>query len=261
MAFWSIAKRELKSLFVSPVAYTVLGVFAFFVGIEFLSSLEQFDLALQQAQTQAQLARNPDALAGVNLNELLIGNVLIQTFFLLLIAIPLISMRFLTEERSRGTYELLLTSPLSTWEIVIGKFVAGAIFLFAILLTHLLFIGVMFGYGDPELLPVLSGYFGLYLAGCAFMAIGLFASSLSKNQLIAAIIAFAVNWVLVVTLSRAAFNAPENMGTFLKQTSITHHLQTFTQGLISLTSVVYFLTFCAFFLAATRVSMESLKRG
>lgn len=260
LAFWTIAKRELKSLFVSPVAYVVLGIFAFLTGYFFIFSLGQFDLNLKNAQLQAQLMKNPDILNYININSFLINRVTSFTFMLLLFAAPFLTMRMLTEERANSTYELLLTSPISIWDIVFGKFVAGALFLVSLIGTHILFLAVMFGFGNPEIGPVISSYLGLYLAALAFVAIGLFASSLTKHQIISFIVALAVNLSLLM-VSWAAQSASGNLSTVLQKAAITTHFEHFNQGIIYVSSVVYFLTIVVLFLAATQISIRSLARN
>ena len=257
---WTIAGRELKSLFVSPIAYVVLGIFALLSGVQFLLSLERFDQALQQAKIQAQLMRNPEALSFLNLNGMLISNVVAFGFFLLLFTIPGIAMRLLSEEKNQGTYELLFTSPISTWDIVLGKFLAGLGFFSLMLLTHGLFLLVMFGFGNPEPGPVISGYLGLLLGGAAFISIGLFASSLTKSQIVAFFIALFISLGFLM-VGWMASNVSGNLAEFLQQASITGHFENFNKGVVSVSSIVYFVTLCLFFLITTRVSLESLTRS
>ncbi|MDB5037351.1 MAG: ybhR 2 [Bacteriovoracaceae bacterium] len=257
---WTIAKREIKSLFVSPAVYIVLGLFALLSGVQFLLSLQRFDQLLQQAQIQAQLMKNPDALAHISLNVMLISNVVAFAFFLLLFTVPAITMRLLSEEKSQGTYELLLTSPITAWDIVLGKFIAGVVFFSLLLVTHALFLIVMFGYGNPEPLPVLSGYLGLFCAGVSFLAIGLFASSLTKNQIIAFFVSLFLGLGLLM-IGWAAQTLSGNISKFLEAASITFQFENFNKGLITVSGLVYFITVWIFFLSATRVSLQSLTRS
>jgi len=256
---WTIAKREIKSLFVSPVAYVVLGIFALLAGIHFLLSLQAFDEALQRAQIQAQLMKNPEALSGINLNGMLISNVISFAFFILLFTLPAITMRLLSEERNQGTYELLLTSPASAWDIVLGKFIAGAVFFLAMLVTHSLFLMVMFGYGNPEPGPVFAGYLGLFLGGLAFLAIGIFASSLTKNQIISFFVSLFISLVFLM-LGWAGAKTSGNISEFLQDASINANFETFNKGVITISAIVYFITLGAFFLTGSQVSIQSLTR-
>jgi ABC-2 type transport system permease protein len=257
---WTIAKREIKSLFVSPIAYVVLGIFALLSGVQFLLSLQRFDQLLQQATVQAQLMKNPEALAHISLNGMLISNVVAFAFFLLLFTIPAMTMRLLSEERSLGTYELLMTSPVSTWEIVLGKFIAGIVFFSLMLATHALFLIVMFGYGNPEPLPVASEYLGLFMAGVSFTAIGLFASSLTRNQIVSLFVALFIGLAFLM-IGWAAQTLSGNISKFLEAASITFQFENFNKGLITVSGIVYFITLWVFFLGLTKVSIQSLTRS
>lgn len=259
MAVWVIAKRELKSLFVSPVAYVSLGVFALFSGFYYSMAMQRFDGLLQDAQLQARLMQNPEMLNYVNLNSFLINNVTSFTFMLLLFTAPFFTMRLFTEERNNSTYELLMTSPISPWALVAGKFLAGGIFFLIALCTHLVFLGVMFGFGNPEIGPVFSAYLGLFLAGLSFGAIGIFASSLTKHQILAVVIALAVNLALLM-ISWGAENAFGNLATFLNKASISTHFENFNQGVIYLSSFVYFASIIALFFIATQISVKAFAR-
>lgn len=257
---WTIAKREIGRLFVSPIAYVVLALFALASGILFRLGMEQFDRFLKDPSIQMQLAQNPDMLNLININSFLIINVTQVTFTLLIIVIPFLTMRLFTEEKLNHTYELLKTSPCSQWDIVLGKFMATAFFLFLMLSTHLVFLLVMFIFGNPELLPVLSAYLGLFLAGLSFIAVGLFASSITHHQIIALFISFAINIGLVV-VSWGADNTFDRLALFLQRSSITHHYEQFNQGIIQISSLVYFVSLLVLFLGAGRIGVQSSSRA
>ena len=259
-AAWTICKREIKSLFVSPIAYVVLGLFALASGILFRLGMEQFDHFLKDPQIQMQLAQSPDFLNLVNINSFLVINVTQVTFTLLLIAIPFFTMRLLTEERVNHTYELLKTSPCSNWDIILGKFIASAFFLFLCLLSHGMFIALMFLYGNPEPLPILSAYLGLFLAGLTFVAVGLFASAITNHQIIALMISFAINVGLVI-VSWGATNTFDRLANFLQQASISHHYEQFNQGIIQVSSLVYFISVLILFLGVGRIAVQAASRA
>ncbi len=260
MGFWTIAKREIKSFFVSPIAYVILSIFALVTGVQFLRSMELFDQALQQAKIQAQLMRNPEALSYINLNGMLITNVISFSFFLLfLFMTPAITMRLLAEERSQGTYELLLTSPISTWDIILGKFIAAFVLFMGLIVTQGLFLGVMFGYGNPEIGPVVSGYLGLILSGAAAISIGLFASSLTKNQIIAFFVALFI-CLSFLMVGWIAGSVSGNLSTFLNAVSVTTHFEEFNKGVMAVSSLVFFISVCVFFLSVAKISVQSLAR-
>jgi ABC-2 type transport system permease protein len=141
----SVAGRELRSLFVSPVAYGVLSLFAVLAGIFFVLDLAWFEQVLFQYQ------QYPDQLEDFNLNDGLLREFYSSLSVVFLLLIPGITMGVYAAEKSNGTEELLLTSPLTIWDIVLGKFVAGAIFIGAMVGIVGVFAGVLFLYGDPEL--------------------------------------------------------------------------------------------------------------
>jgi len=254
-----IAKRELYSLLVSPLCYVVLGIFALLFGLLFVSSISNFDAYLQQAEIRAQLQQNPDILAAVNLNERVIFNLIGNTYLLLIFSIPLLSMRFFSEEKLRSTYELLMTSPISTWEIILGKFKAAAVLLLLILSTHFIFLTVMFQYGNPEWGPVLSGYLGLFLAGLSLFAIGIFASSLTKSAIVAMFVTFGINTLMVILPLFAAI-APTNLGRAIEAAAMGMHFEMFSQGVIQVSSLVYFMTLIVLFLGGTNIAVRSFAR-
>lgn len=258
-AIWTIAKRELKSLFVSPVGYVFLGLFALVSGIQFLLSMERFDGLLQNAKIQAQLNQNPEALSYMNLNGMLISGVVAFAFFLLIFIVPSITMRTICEEKNQGTYELLLTSPLTSWEIVLGKFLACFLFFLLVVATHSLFLVVMFGYGNPELGAVLSAYLGLILGGGSFITIGIFSSAVTRHSVIAFILALVI-CIGLLMVGWAAGNTSGNLSEFLTQASVSSHFENFNKGVISVSSVVYFLTLWILFLSSARIAVQSMAR-
>ncbi len=259
-ASWTIAKRELKSLFVSPVAYVGMGLFALLSGFQFVRLVEHFDALLQQAQVQASLQQNQDAFSFINLNGFVIVNLTSFSFFILLFVIPAITMRLLSEEKARGTYELLLTSPVSSWDIALGKFMAATLFFLILLSTHILPLGVMFLYGNPEPLPVLSSYLGLFLGGLVFIAGGLFASSITRSQFIAVIFSLGINLVFLF-VGDAARSQSGNLQKALEASSLFFHFDNFNKGLITVSGLVFLATVVIFFLTATKVAIQAQTRA
>jgi ABC-2 type transport system permease protein len=256
---WTIAKRELKSLFVSPIAYVILGIFSLISAFHFLMSLETFDKILKQAKLQVQFSQNTEILNQINLNEMLIAQVVSFTFFLFLFTLPGITMGGLAEERKQGTYELLFTSPISTWDIILGKLMAAFAFFFVIVATQIVFLVVVFKFGNPEMGPVLSAYLGLALCALVILAVGLFTSSLTTNQIIAYFSAIFILLGLLM-VGWASKVVPGNLATFFEGASIQTHFEGFNRGVISVSSIVYFITTAIFFTAATNVSLDSLTR-
>src|SRR5690242_4111678 len=186
-----IFKRELRSYFVSWIAYVLLALFALVFGLFFWMFVQRFVAIGMEVQMRGQVFP-------MNLNDELIRPLLSNTSVIALFFIPIITMRLFSEEKRSGTIELLATSPIRDIEIVLGKWLA-AVALYSILL---LFTGLniifIFKYGNPEWKPLLIGYLGLLLQAAALLAIGAFISSLTKNQIIAGAATFAVCLILWV---------------------------------------------------------------
>jgi ABC-2 type transport system permease protein len=173
-----------------------------------------------------------------------------------LFVLPLITMRTYSEEKRSGTIELLLTSPVTDTQIVLGKFF-GAVALYAMMLAvTLVHIAILFVYGNPEWKPIASGYLGLLLMGASFMSIGLLISSLTKNQIVAGMSTFAV-LLLLWTLGWMTDSAGPTMQKVLSALSITDRFDDFSKGVISASHLVYYLSFITFGLFLTAKSVDS----
>ena len=181
----SIFQKELKHFFYSPIAYIVIAVFALITGIFFYLYLSQFVEAAFMDMIRSQQYRMPPQKFNINLQLIrpFFWNIALITLFVL----PLVTMRLFSEEKKSGTVELLYTTPLSIGNIVVGKYLAGIVFYMIMLIPTTICMSILFIYGHPELGPVLSGYLGLICLGSAFISGGLFISSLTENQIIAAI--------------------------------------------------------------------------
>ena len=190
----AIARKELQAYFASPIAYVVIGFFALLFGYFFYTLLWYFERqSMQVAMGSGQT---------MNINQMMIGPVFMNVSVIVLFVMPMITMRTYSEEKRSGTIELLLTSPLTDLQIILGKFF-GALALYAVMLAvTFIHIGVLFFYGNPEWKPVATGYLGLLLMGGCFISAGLLISSLTKNQIVAGMVTFAVflmlwviNWI------------------------------------------------------------------
>lgn len=248
----AIARRELQSYFASPIAYVMLGLFALIFGWMFYSFLRFFaEQSLRMSQMGMQ---GPQAL---NVNEMMIRPLLLQAGVVVLFFLPMLTMRSFAEEKRSGTIELLLTSPLSDWEIVLGKY-AGAMSLYVIMLavSALNFIW-LFAYGNPELGPIVVGYLGLLLMGGSFVAIGLFISNLTRNQLVAAALTFSVLLMLLLVNWVGDSSGPI-VRAIVSGLSVFQHFEDFSRGVIDTQHVVYYLSFIGFglFLAARSVDAD-----
>ncbi len=228
----TIAGRELRSYFTSPLAYALV---VFFLGITALMFTLGF-LLQPRAQTDD--------------FRYLIESIV----FLALMITPVLTMGLVAQERASGTLELLMTRPVRDWEVVIGKFLAAwGLFAGAVLLSLALPLILEIG-GKVDWGMMLTGYLGLLLAGMAFIALGVFASSLTSNQIAAAIIAaclllffWLVGWM--------SYSVSQSLGDVLKHLSVRENYVDFGKGIIDTKSVIYFLslTFVGLFLSIRNV--------
>ena len=244
----TLAHKELRGYFVSPIAYVVIGLFAVLFGVFYVSSI---NFMVQVSMGQFGMG-GPQV---VNINEYMIRPLFGNTAIVLLMMLPMLTMRSFAEEKRSGTIELLLTSPLTDVQIILGKFL-GAMALYALMLSlTLIHIGVLFWYGEPEWAPVLSGYLGLLLMGGSFISIGLAISSMTKNQIVAGVATFAVlllfwviNWI-----GDAAGSTTQSVLAYL---SILEHFDDFSKGVIDTTHVTYYVSFITLGLFLTAKSMD-----
>jgi ABC-2 type transport system permease protein len=192
----------------------------------------------------------------VNVNEQMIRGVLQNAAVIILFVMPMITMRTYSEEKRSGTIELLLTSPVTDLEIILGKFLGAMALFAAMLFVTMIDIAILFRLGNPEWRPVVAGYLGLFLMGGCFIAVGLLISSLTKNQIVAAFITFAVFLMLWVINWMADSSGPTGRA-ILSFLSITDHFDDFTKGIIDTKHVVYYLSFITFGLFLTAKSVDS----
>jgi ABC-2 type transport system permease protein len=246
----AIAQKELKAYFASPIAYVVIGFFTILFGWFFVNLLYYF----QEAAMRAGMGMmGPES---INVNQMLIAPMFLNVSVILLLCLPLVTMRTYSEEKRSGTIELLLTSPLTDFQIVLGKFLGGLGFYTAMLAVTLVHVLLLFIYGNPEWKPIAAGYLGLLLMGGCFLSLGLFISSLTSNQIIAAMATFAV-FLLFWVINWFATFAGAPWQDVLNYLSITEHLNDFTRGVLDTKHLVYYFTFIAFSLFLTVRSVDS----
>lgn len=246
----AIAHKELKSYFASPIAYVVIGFFALLYGYFYYAILAYF---VRQSMQMNQFGMGPQSM---NINQQMIRPLLQNVSVLILFVLPMVTMRTYSEEKRSGTIELLLTSPVTDFQIIIGKFL-GALTLYATALAvTLIHIVILFAYGKPEWKPILTGYLGLLLMGGCFISVGLLISSLTKNQIVAGMVTFAVFLFLWVINWIGSFSGPtvEKITSYL---SIIEHYDDFGKGVIDTTHLIYYLSFMTFGLFLTAKSVDS----
>ena len=189
-----IAGREITAYFVQPIAYVVMTVFLLLGGWFFFALLRRFDLVQQMYLAM----QNPQALQRMNLNQMVVEPLLHNLAIVLVILVPAITMRSFAEEKRSGTYELLLTAPVRTAEVVAGKFIAAAVLILVMVALAGIFPLILVMFGNPEVAVMASGYLGLAFLGVSFVAVGMFTSSVTQNQIIAAISCFGALLLLYV---------------------------------------------------------------
>ncbi|MEM0913369.1 MAG: ABC transporter permease [Planctomycetota bacterium] len=221
----AIAKRELAALFVSPTAYLVIGIFAFVTALFFMTVL----VPGQPAEMRW---------------------VFIYVVWLLVFIAPAISMRTFSEEFASGSIEMLLTSPVSDAQIVIGKWLGAFGFYAAMLSPLVVQIVVLFLFARPDYGPIFTGLVGLLLVGGFFLAVGVFVSAMSDSQLVSFLVTTLITGTLAIGVYSFATepSLPEWLRSGLYYVNISEHYSAFAKGLIDATNVVYFVSATALFL-------------
>ena len=245
----AIAEKELRSYFASPIGYILIGLFSLLFGWFFYVYLMAF---VQQSQQMMQFGGG----AGANVNQMMIRGLFQNTAVIILFVMPMITMRTYSEEKRSGTIELLLTSPVTDLQIIVGKFI-GALGLYAaMLVVTMLYMLILFRIGNPEWRPIAAGYLGLLLMGSCFLSAGLFISSLTKNQIVAGFLTFTTFLMLWIINWLGESSGPTTRD-LLNYLSITEHFEDFSRGIIDTKHVVYYLSFITFGLFLTAKSVDS----
>jgi len=213
-----IFKKEFRSYFVSPIAYIVIAIFLLVTGWFFFATF------------------------------FLVGQANLRNFFSLLpiifsFVIPAITMRLVSEELNIGSYEILLTMPVTITDVVMGKFLAAVFFVVAMLIPTVAYPVTVTALGQLDWGPVLGGYLGAVLLGAAFSAIGLFASAMTRNQIIAFIVGMAICFILTL-IDQMLFFLPRSMLGVLAYLGANFHFQNISKGIIDSRDIVYFLSVC-----------------
>ena len=223
---WAVFKKELKSYFLSPIGYVVVGILLLACTLFFYGTT---------------IAVGSSDLSGLYFYA---------AFYGLMIVIPILTMRTFAEERKNGTEQLILTSPVSMFGVVLGKFFAALSVIIVTLIISFMYFGIICYFGNPNIFIVLVMMLGFILVSGAGIAFGMFASSLTENQIIAGILTIAF-FIIPLFLP--------DMGRGMPDISIMNFYQKFQIGVISLTEVVGALSFTAMFIAFTIIVMQRRK--
>ncbi len=226
-------KKELRSLFDSPVAYIVITIFLLICGWFFFS-----DLFL--------------------VNQASLRNLFNIIPFIFMFFVPAVTMRLISEEKRSGTIEVLLTLPVRDYEIVLGKFLAGLILIAVAVMLTLTYTLTLSGLGDLDSGSVVAGYFGLIFLGATYPSIGVFTSSLTQNQIVAFITSFVIIFALYM-LDKVLIFLPNFLVSFFEYLSADYHFSNISRGVIDSRDVVYYLSVIFFFLFLAVRALESRK--
>jgi len=225
-------KREMISFFFSPIAYIVMAGFLLINGFFFWQILNIFN-------GQANIP--PD----ISPMQIVFGGSFLF-WLLMLIVPPVLTMRLFAEERKTGTIEMLLTAPVTDTEVVLGKFFGAFSFYIMLWLPTLFYVLILHHYGSIEMGPILAGYLGVFLLGALFVSIGVFTSSLTSNQVIAAVFCFAILAVFFLSGFMSSFIVSEGGKRVLDYISFLDHLQDLNRGIVNTRPLVFYLSFTLF---------------
>ena len=250
---WAICKRELLAFFVSPIAYFVITGFTLLVGFFFFNHLSYF---AQMVEMSAMISLRGRDLP--NLNQTVIEGVYHTMVVILVFLIPLLTMRTIAEEKKKGTFELLITSPVSVSQIVLGKFLSIAIVLIIMLSVNLIFPALLMKYGNPEVLPIVSGFLGLVLCSLGFASIGMAVSSFTENQVVAGVVSM-VTLLLLYVIQAPAESLGGTAADVFRYLSPVDQLQDLLRGIITLKSITYFVSLIVIGLFLSQRALEAYR--
>jgi len=247
---WPIYKKEMRLYFTSPIAWVILTIFLLIAGYFFYSIFAFFTLASMQS------AMNPAMARDLNVTDSVLRPLFSNISVILLLLMPLVTMRLFAEERRSGTIELLLTYPVRDGAVLIGKYLAG-LTLYAIMLALTLFYPLLVAYfARVEWGPLATGYLGLLLMGATFLGVGIFASSLTENQIVASIITFGVLLIFWV-IGWSSDYLGGTWGRVLSHLSLIEHFDSFAKGVLDTRDVLYYVDFTIVALFLTLRSLEA----
>jgi ABC-2 type transport system permease protein len=225
-----IMKKELRSYFISPIAYIVIALFLVLSGVMVFPAYF--------LNNQADLRGFFDLLP-----------------FLFAFFLPIITMRLFAEERNTGTLEMLITMPFTTWDIIFGKIAAATVFSIVMLVPTFIYPISIFFVGSPDIGPIIGGYIGAIFLGAAFASIGVFTSSLTRNQIIAVILALVIS-VFLAFLHKLSVIIPASIVDAVEFIGAGYHYSSIGRGVVDTRDVLYFASVVAVFAMATSRVIE-----
>ncbi len=244
-----IYKRDIRALLLSPVFFVLSGLCAAIWSGAFLRTFFAF---VEKSMLSQQISGRPSG----NLHMEVILSHLTWVNILLMFIVPVLTMKLLSEEKRQGTYDLLLTVPISSTQIAVGKYLAG--FVGAL---GLIFISFLYPLGlslvvDVQMGPLLSAYLGLVFIGSVYVGIGIFCSSLARSAVISAVLAIVMNLSIFLTSGLSNLVKGDGLSSYLKQLELVTHYWQFLKGVASSSSIIFFISVIVFFIFSTQRVIE-----
>ena len=248
---WIIAKRDFKSYFTSPIAYIVIAGFMVIMGWMFFFNLSHFNMQNMQYQ-QFNMGKSISITEGII--RPLYGNMNVIFLFL----VPFITMRLFAEERKMHTIELLMTSPVTLTQIVLGKFFSAFLLVSVMLGLTIVYPIVLFVTGNPDIGPIATSYLGTLMLTSCYLALGIWFSAMSENQIVAGALTFA-SGLFFWLISWASQSAGPVLGDIIGYLSLIGHYNNFSMGLLNSTDVIFFISFVFVGLFLTHRTLDSFR--
>ena len=250
MKIWTMMKKELRLYFTTPVAYGVVFCFLLITGYFFYSIFAFYTMASMQAAMNPQMGRD------LNVTDSVMRPLFSNVSVILLLLMPLVTMRSFAEERRSGTIELLLTYPVRDGAVLLGKYLAALVLYACMLVLTLVYPGIVVYFARLEWGPLLTAYVGLLLMGATLIAVGICISSFFENQIMAGTVTFVVLLMFWV-IGWSAEAAGGVWKTVLSELSIIEHFDTFAKGILDTKDVIYYLAFTSLALFIGLKSLEA----
>ena len=244
---WLVARREFAAYWTTPVAYVVVAMYLFVSGLFFFGELSGFVDLVQRSGPQA-----------VDVNQQLVRPYLYSVSVMVLFLVPLVTMRLLAEERRQGTLEILLTTPAPEVSLVLGKYLAATGLYLVMIAGSVAHVALLFLFGAPDVGPVVTGFVGLLLCGMVYLAVGLFLSALTQNQVVAAALSF--TFFLLLWLAAWASGMVDGaLAEVLRYVSLAGHFENFGRGVVDTSDLVFYGSWIAAGLFAATQAVEATR--
>ena len=248
---WTIAWKDFKTYFTSPIAYIMIAGFLCIMGWMFFFSLSHFSM---QAVQYKQFGMGKSVSITDGIVRPLYGNMNVIFLFM----VPFITMRLFAEERKQQTIQLLMTSPITIWEMVCGKFLSAILLISTMLGSTAVYPIVLIIYGNPDKGPILTSYIGTFLLTCCYVATGIFFSAMTENQIVAGALTFAAGLFLWL-INWASQSAGPVLSNFLDYMSLIQHYNNFSQGIVDTSDLIFYFSFVFLGLFLTHRVLDSYR--